>query len=70
VIPLRLLVVGILLAILFSLGSALWQLSAGRGDSRRMLRSLSWRAGLSIALLALLVVAASRGWITPHGVGR
>ena len=66
----RLLVVGILLAILISLGRALWYLSTGRGDSRRMLRALSWRVGLSLALFALLLYAANRGWITPHGVGR
>jgi len=68
--PFRLLIVALLLAILFSLGTALWHLSTGRGDSRRMLRALGWRVGLSVALFALLFLAASRGWISPHGVGR
>ena len=67
---LRLIVVGLLLAILVSLGTALLQLMSGKGDSSRMLRSLSWRVALSVALLALLLLAARLGWITPHGLGR
>ena len=67
---LRLIVVGLLLAILVSLGTALLQLMSGKGDSSRMLRSLSWRVALSVALLALLLFAARLGWITPHGLGR
>jgi len=66
----RLVVVGTLLAILVSLASALYHLTTGKGDSGKMLRALSWRIGLSVALLALLVLAARQGWITPHGVGR
>lgn len=66
----RLLVLCMLIAILASLGGALFHLSSGRRDSRRMLRALSWRVGLSVALFALLLLAASRGWITSHGVGR
>jgi hypothetical protein len=66
----RLVVVGTLLAILVSLGSALYHLTTGKGDSGKMLRALSWRIGLSVALLALLVLAGRQGWITPHGIGR
>ena len=65
----RLLVIGTLLAILWSLGSALYYMSRGQGDSGRMLRALTWRIGLSIALLLLIVVAARLGWIAPHRFG-
>jgi hypothetical protein len=69
--PVRLLIIASLLAILWSLALALVHLSA-RGSQRsgRMLRALTWRIGLSVALLAFLVLAAWRGWIVPHGLGR
>ncbi len=66
----RLVVIGTLLAILVSLGSALYHLTTGRGDSGRMLRSLTWRIGLSVVLFALLIFAARQGWVVPHGVTR
>jgi hypothetical protein len=66
----RLVVVGILLAILLSLGSAFLHLSRGKGDSSKMLRALTWRIGLSLALFGLLFFAAHNGWIQPHGLGR
>jgi hypothetical protein len=66
----RLVVIGTLLAILVSLGSALYHLTTGKGDSGRMVRALTWRIALSVALFALLIVAARQGWITPHGLGR
>jgi len=65
----RLLIVGTLLAILVSLGVALLQLGRRKGDPAKMLRALTWRVGLSVALLALLVVAAHQGWIAPHAFG-
>ncbi len=68
--PFRLAVIGILLAILVSLATALYHLTTARRDSSRMVRALTWRVGLSIALFALLLVAAKLGWIAPHGVAR
>jgi len=65
----RLLVVGILLAILISLGSALFHLTTGKGDSGKMVRALTWRIGLSLGLFLLLLFAWSQGWIQPHPVG-
>jgi cytochrome bd-type quinol oxidase subunit 2 len=64
----KLLVVCLLVAIVASLGSALFQLSRGQGDSRRMLRALSVRVALSIALFALLMIAWWAGLITPRGL--
>jgi hypothetical protein len=64
----KLLVVCLPVAIVASLGSALFQLSRGQGDSRRMLRALSVRVGLSIALFALLMIACWAGLITPRGL--
>lgn len=66
----RLLIIATLLAILVSLGVALVQLGRRRGDSAKMLRALTWRVGLSVALFAVLLLAARQGWIVPHAVGR
>ncbi|MGQ0696607.1 MAG: twin transmembrane helix small protein [Panacagrimonas sp.] len=37
--------------------------------SKRVVTALSWRVGLQVALIVLLVVAVLMGWIKPHGVG-
>jgi hypothetical protein len=65
---LPIIVVGVFAVILLSLGSALWYLVRGAGDSRRVVRALTWRIGLSIALFVLLMIAWYAGLIEPHGV--
>jgi|APCry1669188970_1035186.scaffolds.fasta_scaffold112010_2 hypothetical protein len=62
-------VILLLLAILFSLGNAIFHLTGGKGDPGKTVRALTWRIGLSIALLLVLLLAAHQGWITPHGIG-
>jgi hypothetical protein len=37
--------------------------------SRRTVKALSWRVGLQVALILLLILAFFMGWIQPHGVG-
>jgi hypothetical protein len=66
----RLLIVGLLIAIVVSLGSALRHLSRGSGeeDSRKMARALTIRISLSLALFALLIIAWYMGLIAPHGL--
>jgi len=66
--PIKLLLMLVLAAIVASLGVALYQLASGRGDSGNMLRSLTVRIGLSVALFVLLMLAWRFGLITPHGV--
>jgi len=66
----RLIVVGLLLAILISLGRALYFMTTGKGDAGQMVRALTWRIALSLGLLLLVLLAARQGWITPHGIGR
>ena len=65
----RLLVVVVLLVIVVSLGSALFHLSRPGGDPKRMLRALTWRIGLSVALFVLLLIGWLAGVIRPHGIG-
>jgi cytochrome bd-type quinol oxidase subunit 2 len=64
----RLLIIGILVAIVVSLGSALFHLSRKTGDSRKLARDLTIRIGLSVALFILLMVAWHFGLIAPHGL--
>jgi len=64
----RLLIIAVLVAIVFSLGSAMFQLSAGKGDSGKMLKALTWRIGLSVGLFLVLLIAWRMGLIRPHGV--
>jgi hypothetical protein len=64
----RLFIIAVLIAIIGSLGSALFQLSRGKGDSKKMLRALTWRISLSVALFLLLLVAWRMGYIRPHGL--
>jgi uncharacterized membrane protein len=64
----RLIIIAVLIAIIGSLGSALFQLSRGTGDSQKMLRALTWRISLSVALFIVLLIAWRMGLIHPHGM--
>jgi hypothetical protein len=66
----RFLVVAALIAIVTSLGMALYHLASGRGDSQKMVRALAIRVALSIALFVLLLLAWRSGLIVPHGIQR
>ena len=59
-------VVVLLLAVLIALFSGLYALMKGGdagADRTRLVRSLSWRIGLSIALFLLLLIALRLGWV-------
>jgi hypothetical protein len=60
----------VLAAIVLSLGSALYHLATGKGDSSNMMRSLIVRVSLSVVLFILIMVGWKVGLIHPHGVGR
>jgi pilus assembly protein TadC len=63
----RLIVIVGLIAIVASLGSALFHLSRGTPeDSGKLARALTVRIGLSLALFVLLLLAWYFGLITPH----
>lgn len=55
-----------LIAIVASLGSGLYYMLKDKGDSKRMVNSLTLRIGLSVALFVLLFVAWYAGLIQPH----
>ena len=65
----RILIFLALVALVGSLGSALFHLSRGTGaDSQKMARALTVRIALSLALFALLIIAWYIGIISPHDV--
>ena len=64
----KILIIVTLFAIVFSLGSALFHLSKGKGDSKKMARALTIRIGLSVALFILLMLAWYNGLIEPNHV--
>jgi cytochrome bd-type quinol oxidase subunit 2 len=64
----RILVVAVLLGIVLSLGSALFHLVTDKGGSKKMVRALTVRISLSVALFVLLMIAWAMGLVSPHGV--
>lgn len=65
----RILVIAVFIGIVASLGSALFQLTRSTGDSKhskKMVRALAIRVGLSVALFLLLMIAWYAGLIAPH----
>jgi Protein of unknown function (DUF2909) len=66
--PVKLVVFLVLGAIVASLGVALYHLARGDGGSDKLLRSLTLRIGLSVALFVLLMLAWWLGYIHPHGL--
>jgi hypothetical protein len=65
----KILIIVVLVAIVASLGSALFHLSTGKGDSKKMARALTVRVGLSVVLFILLMLAYYNGLIEPNKMG-
>ena len=61
----RYVVVGLLLLIVVSLGSAVVFMMRDRGNSTRMVKALAIRVGLSVGLFVLLLVGYYFGWWKP-----
>jgi len=61
----KLLILVAFVAILASLASGLVYLFKDDHDSRRVVRSLTWRIGLSVALFVLLLIAYATGLVEP-----
>lgn len=62
----KILVIAILFGIIFMLGSALRFMVKDRGQGTRVVKALSIRIGMSIALIALLYLLAALGIIEPN----
>lgn len=62
----KLVILIILLAIVWSMGSGLWFLAKDDQGSTRVLTSLKVRVALSAALIGFLLLGYFQGWISPH----
>ena len=66
---LKLIIVILLLFVVGSLFTALYFLIKDPSESTRVVKSLSWRIGLSLFILLLLFIGIQAGLIVPHDVG-
>jgi len=55
-----------ILLILLSLVFGAFFLAKNEKNSKKLVASLSYRVGLSITLIALVVIGFANGWIEPH----
>ncbi|KFN51897.1 MAG: twin transmembrane helix small protein [Arenimonas sp.] len=65
-----LVIVAFLCLIVWNLGAGLYYMMVDKGRTNRTVKSLSWRIGLSVGLILLVVAGIATGVIQPHGVGR
>lgn len=64
----KIFIIGVFLAILYTLVSSFYFLITDRGDGDRTVKRLSWRIGLSLGLVLLLWAGFQLGVIEPQGV--
>ena len=64
----KLLIVAVFIAVLWNLGAALYYMMVDKGKSNRTVRSLTWRIGISVGLILLVILGIATGYIEPHGV--
>ncbi len=64
----KIIIIILLLIVVVSLGSALYHLVNNKGDSDKLIKSLTWRIGLSVAIFILLLIGQVTGLIQPHGL--
>ena len=64
----KLLIIAVFLAIIYNLGAALFHMMTDKGQSGKMANSLTWRIGLSVGLILLIILAQYTGFIQLHGV--
>ena len=65
-----LVVVAFFIFILWNLGAGLYYMMVDKGRSNRTVKSLTWRIGLSVGLILLVIIGIATGVIEPHGLGR
>jgi len=65
---LKVLIFLVFIGIVASLASGLFYLVNDKGDSKRMVRALTFRIGLSLGLFLFLMLLVGLGVIQPHGL--
>jgi hypothetical protein len=64
----KLLIIAVLVVIVWNLGAGLYYMLVDKGTTDRTVRALSWRIGISVALILLVCAGIYTGWIKPHGI--
>lgn len=65
----KILIAIFLVLILYNLGAGLYYMIVDKGQTKRTVNALTWRVGLSAALIVFVIIAIWTGIITPHGIG-
>ena len=63
-----LIIIAFLVLILWHLGASLYYMMVDKGRTNRTVKSLTWRIGLSVALILLVTLGIFTGVIEPHGI--
>ncbi len=66
----KVLILLFLAAIIYNLGAGLYFMMTDKGGSDRTLKALTRRIGLSVLLIALVIIGIWTGLIKPHGIGQ
>ena len=64
----KLLIIAVLIVILWNLGAGLYYMMFDKGKTDRTVKSLSWRIGLSVGLIVLVIIGIYTGVIKPHDI--
>jgi succinate dehydrogenase/fumarate reductase cytochrome b subunit len=64
----KLIIVAFLILILYNLGAGLYFMMTDKGQTNRTVRALTWRIGLSVLLIVLVMLGIWSGVIKPHGL--
>lgn len=66
----KIVIILLLVAIITSLAFGMTYLIKDDSKTDRVVKSLTFRIGLSLLVFVFLFVSYHMGWIQPHGVGR
>jgi hypothetical protein len=64
----KLLIIAFIILIIWNLGAGLYYMMVDKGKTNRTVKSLSWRIGLSVLLILLVIAGIFTGVIKPHGI--
>ena len=68
--PTKLIIILFLIVIVNNLGAGLYYMMTDKGKTDRTVKALTWRIGLSVFLILLIIAGILTGVIQPHGLGR
>jgi succinate dehydrogenase/fumarate reductase cytochrome b subunit len=66
----KIIIVLFLVVIVYNLGAGLFYMMTDKGKTDRTVKALTWRIGLSVFLILLVIVGILTGVIQPHNLGR